>query len=80
MVKKVKNSMGDADCRFGASVWEEVYVVCDECKEEFEDDDVLLYLYDGKWICEECLKNKFYSKSVIQILEDEKANDFFYGL
>ena len=41
---------------------------CDECKEEFDPDE--LYVVDGEWLCEECLKD------TLRRVSDLDENDY----
>lgn len=64
MVRTHTNSMGDRDCYYGESTWEEIEVTCDECEGELDKDDFLYEYEKGKWCCLNCLKEKFNTKSV----------------
>ena len=41
---------------------------CDECKEEFDPDE--LYVIDGRWYCEDCLKE------ILQRVSDLDEDDY----
>ena len=43
------------------------HFICDCCDEEFNPDE--LWVVDGKWYCEDCLKEQF--KKVSDLDEDE---------
>ena len=75
MVSIKRNSMGDSECYYGESVWEEVEVTCDECGDELLNNDDLLYEYEGKWICENCLKGMFKAKNYEDFLREEEEKD-----
>lgn len=66
--------MGDGECIYGWEEREEIEVTCDECGNTVEGDEEGLFKYEGKWICEDCLREKFTYKTANEILDDYYRN------
>ena len=43
------------------------HFICDKCRYEFNPDE--LFVVDGEWLCEDCLKERY--KKVSDLDEDE---------
>jgi formylmethanofuran dehydrogenase subunit E len=76
MVRTNTYAMGDRDCFYGEKVWEETEVTCDECGDELLNEDDVLYEYEGKWICLECLKEKFEYKTAEQLQKEYEESSY----